>query len=325
MNIENAFEPTKRFLGVIGASVGGLTAIFYVVGFLAMHAHNRFLGLTHISIDFNEYLFNGGQFFAYLPHLAVYFLDLLLAFAENDFGLLVIIIIAIAILWLLLQIRFIKNIKNRLIPLVNSIAKRFIFIQQVIFNLALLILFITISLDVVEQNGFLFNDITHNDYWLIDASNEGFSRRQQYFSGLLIMAILSLLTYAMLEKWRQQPVESNNPVKAPWRSIFSVSALLLIILQLLYLPVNYGILIISNYYPTVEFDLKKGMPEGFLKEGNPLVLIHREGDDYFFYSRRQMKTWQFHRSDFSWLTRMKEVNIFEQSDYKNKGLPNEQE
>ncbi len=44
MLLEKAFEPAKRFLDVIGASVGGLTAIFYVVGFLVVQANHSFFG-----------------------------------------------------------------------------------------------------------------------------------------------------------------------------------------------------------------------------------------------------------------------------------------
>jgi hypothetical protein len=101
--------------------------------------------------------------------------------------------------------------------------------------------------------------------------------------------------------------------KAPWRSVFSISALLLIILQLLYLPVNYGILLIPKSYPTAEFGLRNNQPEGLLATGSSLILIHREGDDYYFYSREQKRIWQIRRADMTWLARTGEVNIFAQN------------
>jgi hypothetical protein len=141
---------------------------------------------------------------------------------------------------------------------------------------------------------------------------DGSSQRQKYFAALLGVAILSILVHALLEHWRLQPnAETGERVKAPWRSVLSISALLLIILQLLYLPVNYGILLISKSYPTAEFALRIDQLEGLPASGTPLILIHREGDDYYFYGRQHKKIWQIRRADLAWLTRTGEVNVFD--------------
>jgi len=311
MMFEKAFEPAKRFLGVIGASVGGLTAIFYVVGFLAVQAHHRFLGLTQLSVDFNQYLFSGGLFFAAFPRLAIYFWESLLEIPARNFEWLLYALAAIALTGLLLRIKLIRNLANSLGNGLRKLAIRYVTVLQIAFNLVLLILFLSFSLEVVNQNNWLFADGDPAYSWLIDTTNESANRRQQHFVGLLGLAILSILVHTLLEHWRHQPnAKSGEQVKAPWRSVFSISALLLIILQLLYLPVNYGILLIPNSYPTAEFGLRNNQLEGLPPSGQPLILVHREGDDYYFYSREHKKIWQVRREDMTWLTRTGEVNVF---------------
>jgi len=321
---EKAFEPAKRFLGVIGASVGGLTAIFYVVGFLAMQAHHHFLGLTHISVDYSQYLFSGGLFFAYFPNLVVYFWDSLLEVPARNFEWLLYGLAAIVVVRLLLRIKLIRNLVNSVGNTLRRLAIRYVVVLQVVFNLVLLVLFLTSSLKLVQQSKWLFADPDPAYSWLIDTTEDGSNQRQKYFAGLLGVAILSILVHALMEHWRVQPnAKTGEPVKSPWRSIFSISALLLIILQLLYLPVNYGILLITKSYPTVEFALRNDQPEVLPATANPLILIHREGDDYYFYSREHKKIWQIRRADFTWLTRTGEVNIFDQyPEHTNKGGEN---
>lgn len=313
MIFEKAFEPAKRFLAVIGASVGGLTAIFYVVGFLAVQAHHRFLGLTHISVDLNQYLYSGGLFFAAFPWLAIYFWDRLLEIPARNFEWFLFALIAIALAGLLLRIKWIKNLVGSLGIRLGKLAVSCVTMIQIVFNLVLLIVFISFSLEIVNQDNWLFAD-GHPDYaWLVGTTHENSNRRQQHFVGLLGLAILSILVHALLEYWRRQPnPKSGEKVRAPWRSIFSITALLLIILQLLYLPINYGLLLIPNSYPTAEFGLRHTKLDSLPTSGQPLVLIHRESDDYYFYSREHKKIWQIRRSDMNWITRMGDVHIFDQ-------------
>lgn len=313
MVFEKAFETAKSFLGVIGASVGGLTAIFYVVGFLAVQAHHSFLGLTHVSVDFDQYLFTGGLFFTAFPRLVIYFWDSLFEIAARNFEWLLYALAAVVVLRLLLRFKLISNGLNGLRHALRKLAIRYVTLLQVVFNLALLVLFLSVSLELVHQNNSLFADIDPSFSWLIDTTDDGSNRRQKYFAGLLAMAILSILVHALLEHWRLQPnAKTGEPVQAPWRSVLSISAVFLVILQLLHLPVNYGILLISKSYPTVEIGLRNDQLEGLPAPSQQLILIHRDGDDHFFYNREQRKIWQIRRADLAWLTRTGEANIFDQ-------------
>jgi hypothetical protein len=200
MMFENAFEPAKRFLGVISASVGGLTAIFYLVGFLAVQAHLRFLGLTHLSVDFNQYLFNGGLFFAAFPKLAIYFWKSVLEIPARNFEWLLYILAAIVLIGLLLRVKPIRNLLNRLGDGLRGLAIRYVIVLQIAFNLVLLILFLSFSLEIVNQNNWLFANADPAYSWLIDIANESSSRRQQHFVELLSLAIISIAVHALLEK-----------------------------------------------------------------------------------------------------------------------------
>jgi len=308
---EKTVEPAKRFLGVTGASAGGLTAIFYVVGFLAMQAHHSFLGLTHISVDFNQYLFSGGMFFAYFPSLVIYFWEVLFEIAARDFTWPLYVIGAIMLINLLLRITLFRRLLNKLGDLVNKLAIRSVTGLQILFNLLLLWLFLTFSLKLASQNNWLFAG-AHPDFsWLIDATVEGSAQRQRFFAGLFGMAILSGFIMALLEKWRRSNnSEPDKSIKTPWGAVLSISATLLLALQLLYLPVNYGILIVSRNYPVAEFGLGKKQSRNLAALQQPLILIHRELEDYFFYSREQKKIWQLRRGELTWLTRTGEMNIF---------------
>ncbi len=321
MTFEKVFEPAKRFLGVIGASVGGLTAIFYVIGFLAMQAHHTFLGLTHISIDFNKYLFTGGQFFSYFPVLVIVLYESLFEIIASHFEWLLYAISAIVIVRLLLLIQLIRRLISHFGSAAKKLTIRYITVLQILFNLVLLLLFLEFSLEIVDEKNWLFRSTDTASSWLIDTTAEGSFKRQEYFAKLLAMAILSVFALVLLEYLRRQPnSKTNTPVKAPWRSVLFISAFFLIVLQWLYLPVNYGILIISNRYPTVQIGLRDYQQMAAMEADAPLFFLHREGDDYFFYNRKQRKIWQVARTDLTWLIRSDEVNIFDQTHVQtNKG------
>lgn len=184
--------------------------------------------------------------------------------------------------------------------------------MQVVFNLALLVLFFSYSLEIVEKTDWLFSTPDPAYAWLVDTAPQSANQRQRHFAGLLGLAILSVFVFVLLEHGRHQSGrKSGEPVKAPWRSVFSFSALLLVILQLLYLPVNYGILLIPKSYPTVEVHLRDNRPDDPLRLDRPLMLIHREGDEYYFFNREQKKIWQIRRADILWLIRTGDANIFD--------------
>ena len=60
----------------------------------------------------------------------------------------------------------------------------------------------------------------------------------------------------------------------------------------------------------VQFSLRDARLAKNLESLQPLALVHREGDDYFFYSPEKKKIWQFLRNELSAIVRLHEANIF---------------
>ena len=309
--LEKLFEPAKRFLGIIGASVGGITAIFYGFGFLAVQAHHSFLGLTHISVDFNQYLFTGGRFFAYFPTMVVYLFEMTFTLVSLHFEWLLFTLAMFAIFRLLWLISLFRRATSSLGGFIKKFLIRFLTSIQIVFNLILLWLFLSFSLEIVEERNWLFREAASGSLWLLDPSAQSSNIRQQHFAKLLIIAALSIFVLIGLENLRTRSAQKKSNSKKPiWRSILSIPALFLVALQVLYLPVNYGILLLPNKYPMVEVALHDAELARVLEPLQPLVLLHREGDDYFFYSPEKRKIWQFHRNELSVIIRMHEANIF---------------
>jgi hypothetical protein len=99
---EQIWEKAKQFLGTIGASLGGISAMLYVAGFITERAHLSMLGISGISIESIEYLRTGGlfcltTFLCLLTVLIEYWTILSSQFLSNGF-LLSMLILSIATL-----------------------------------------------------------------------------------------------------------------------------------------------------------------------------------------------------------------------------------
>jgi hypothetical protein len=57
----------KKFLMFVGSSIGGLTAIFYAIGFLSETSRSVFLGIPYFMLFSERYLYTGARFFSGLP------------------------------------------------------------------------------------------------------------------------------------------------------------------------------------------------------------------------------------------------------------------
>lgn len=309
---DKLFEPAKKVFGIIGASATGITAVFYVFGFLVVQQHYSFLGLTHISIDLNNYLFAGGRFFAYFPVLLIHLIDRFLEYFSlfpQRFisGFLILLVLSL----LSRNDRVHDRFERTAAFFYKHIQKRlglYLFLTNGLF----LWLFLTYSLELVTEENWLFKNISMEMPWLIATTNDASATRQAIYATLLLIGILAIAWLVFLESIRVNAKKEQNQLTATTlRLALIFSALFLLILQVLYLPVNFGILIYSKEYPVIQFELNNSDIIPQLAEKPKVSLLHREKDDLYIYALREKCVWQIKRGELKWLTRMGRASVFD--------------
>lgn len=172
-------------------------------------------------------------------------------------------------------------------------------------------LFLTYSLEIVIQKNWLFKDSPSGMEWLITPSTDASGMRQAVFARLFFIAIISTTVLVFLESLRLKAKQDEEQHAAhSLRFALVCSGLFLVILQVLYLPVNYGILIYSKEYPVVQFELNNAIiPE--LAAKPKVSLIHQEKEDIYIYSLHEKRVWQIKRNEIKWLTRMGQASVFD--------------
>lgn len=169
---DKLFEPAKKLFGIIGASATGITAVFYVFGFLVVQQHFSFLGLTHISIDFNNYLFAGGRFFAYFPVLLIHLIDMFLKYFSRYPQWFIPGFLGLIFLFLLSQIPSVRALRKRAMLRVRGHIQNKLVFYLLLTNGLFLWLFLTYSLEIVIQKNWLFKDSPSGMEWLITPSTD---------------------------------------------------------------------------------------------------------------------------------------------------------
>jgi len=254
----------------------------------------------------------GGRFFAYLPSFIVFLFNMGLGLISKNFQwffLLGVIIIAVRVL---LLVKFFRKSTNALFQWFYRFVSRYLMFFQIMAGGVFLWLFLHYSISIVAEQNWLFRELGGRTFWLVDISSEASYQRQLYFAKLVTFMMISLIIWGALENIRHQSKgRSISALSQNIRAIISVTSLVFILLQVIYLPVNYGILLFDRKFPVVQIRLRNSENFPLLSRQHNLALLHKEGRDYFLYSPPKRRLWQVQRDEMTTLLRFGQANIFD--------------
>lgn len=292
-------DKIKQILTVLASA----TALLYGTGYIAEYAHARMLGISLVEPDNVYYLISGGT---------VFFKTLIALYDSLD-GAWVFYFIVLGIgtaMFLHFEKKWGTNTMNRL-PKTYGIALVLIVSFLIIYAIPIF----TASMDItnllpnppgIKQN----NKIGSNSgETLVDSINRKIRRWIQnegkdainkqkltnYYVGSVFTVIFSgIVLFSALRRrryWKPLPIPLTNKEdnfskrvltlsKRAGQPIFVFTVIILFILvavQVLVIPFNYGILVQSNYFPQIELTMAEGK-EKLLPENQMMMWLIRESD-----------------------------------------------
>lgn len=110
-----------------------------------------------------------------------------------------------------------------------------------------------------------------------------YERAVQYIGWLFLLTLLTAwVLFAVLRGF-------NYDAARTWEKVWVVASLLLLVSQMTLLPINYGVLLSSNRFPSVCMAYAAERPEGPPTER--LALVHETETGYYLYSRTRRRMW----------------------------------
>lgn len=242
-----------KMIAWLGASAGGLTLLLVVIGFLALSAHDAMLGIPRSIQNNPEYVAVGGLFFG----RSIIFLVANIFFAKSWIAPLLVTIGALVLFKL--QPRPSRG-RSLLIVLfgIALLAGELYALARLTWPLQISNLLLQSSVAANNPAKQVVDALVVNDLaWL----------RVEY--GFLVLLVVTLLTaFVLMER------ASRNSF---WQ-VVRIPAFILLIICVFLLPRAYGVLTISNEYPTVV--LESSSPSSS-NPANETRLLLREDDKVF--------------------------------------------
>jgi hypothetical protein len=278
-------EPIK-FITWIGASVGGLTIILAVIGFLALGAHDSMIGIPRRLLAQPEYVTVGALFFSRtMTYIIAVLLSPFSALRTALITLVVLLVIAVAgyYVWTGRLIRRGRLPGRRLLltvgPVLLLVGELFV-LQKLTAPLQITNALLQFAdLDSLASIG----TGEASDYYLRGLIN-GQSKQLQFAYGTLSLMTLGLgLAYRWLEvansdSYNRSAASERRPLLWQWTRI---PCFALLLLSLFFLVRVYGVLTVSNDYPRLEIapaaeqkDAKRARPLFLLREDDKYLLIY---------------------------------------------------
>lgn len=329
--LQKVFEYVSRYFVIIAGSLSGTTGLFTAVGFIAERSHLSMLGFSLIPVDMELYLYTGAKFFALLPVLVI----TAVGFNIIKIYQWVLILAGILVIWgILRRFKVAAPVRNALKSLREWIREfafnhlsGFLFLVMVVQFVALFQMFIafqmtdlifdTLSHTVVHDMG-IFSSAEELKFWIFKNNTTALI---DYMGKLfIILNILGLLLWYLISLLRQKMTIVLNL----WQNMWLGLSVLVFLTQLILLPANYGVLLLSNEFPVVEVHFSEDF-EKIFREGEPvqlkndlsknkrMILLYQDGSDFYLYSRsgEQPKVWYVDSGNIRSLVYTGRANIFE--------------
>jgi hypothetical protein len=332
---QRTFQQVLRFFGTIATALAGVGAMATAIGFLAERSRWSMLGFTASPADLNEYLFTGARFLAFLPGIVL--ASVLTVLAES----LIFVATLLAAAAIVPMVRRFRLPGRSIVPARRSpgtggVGGRWAR-RAVPWGLGALAIGQFVGTLFLFQAGRLRNVLFVDRPVLAGAECRSgrLSLEEQILLGCereltehmgwgFLIVLLCAAAFWFLLRHGLPPAGEGDPEDAGDRGrgpvaegmavptvLIAVNAALLSI-QLILLPINYGVLFLRNDFSVVEVTLARAdlVPEGWPADGR-LTLLHRESDEFYLYAAAARRIWLFPRSEVGSMTYLGICGVFE--------------
>jgi len=323
--VHHVFQRILRLGATLAGGLAGVGSLATAVGFLAERSRWRMLGFPVPGADLNEYLFTGARFLAFLPGIV---LGSVLSALVVDPWLLLLLLGVAAAAWFVLRSRRMdpptegegrgKEGTRRFLPTWIPRLR-----PAALVSVILLLFAGTFFLFQAGAAGnLLFADRGHlvgagcgdpglglQNQILLQCEEALVARMGQAF--LLVLAGAGALFLLFPPAWRGSE-GGRGPGALEGTLLWTGVAL--VTLQLMLLPVHYGVVFVRNDFPAVQ--VVRSAPEaregedGWPADGR-FALLHRRGDEFYLYSSAASRIWLLPRGQVESLVYLGICGVFE--------------
>lgn len=294
--LASTFLLSTRVVTWLGASVVGITILLGTFGFLVLYAHDLILGIDVGIRDSLEYVTTGGLFIADTGYHAIYRRGILLQ---------------------LLPLLFIGGVIILSYTIPKSRRWGFILLQTVAIFGLILLQFTNLkkTTEPLSYQGFLLYSIPISDLNRLLVSADVTALREYYGS----IAALTLATSIIIGIWYVKSWYSLSHADHFEKVLmgFKTASLFLSFVSIYGLPLDYGVLMMQNYYPAVR-------AYGVEKEKDPftsinlntdsdktvLFLLYQNDKELVFYNRRAYQVTYVKRETINYVSLGESYNVF---------------
>jgi hypothetical protein len=166
---------------------------------------------------------------------------------------------------------------------------------------------------VAKGTGGIKNEIIEFDSLITKAAYQSKENLMQYIGKLFaLVSISGLILWLFISLVRKHnSIEPNM-----WHNLWLGLSILLFFTQIILLPANYGVLLLSNEFPEVAVSRKEPSNdktnseklESEWPEDNRLILLYQESDTFYLYSNA--KVWYVSGKDISSMIYVGKSNVF---------------
>lgn len=278
----NTFLEPVKFITWLGASVGGLVVVLAVIGFLALAAHDVMLGIPRRLLPQPEYITVGALFFS---RTVTYMLAVLLSpFASPGTAIIaavVLLVAAPAVYYVSTRGPFISHRRWLLTAgPVLLIAGEIYVLQRLTAPLQIT----HALLQITDLSSLAAGSSGDASVPYLRALLNGQGKQLQFAYGVLSLLTLAL---ALAYRWLELTARASGSwgggsasVLLVWRWA-RIPSFTLLLICLFFLVRAYGVLTLSNEYPTFAAETAAGQPEE--QKSGPRFLLREEDDDLLLY------------------------------------------
>jgi hypothetical protein len=263
----NLVKLYKRLLIGIISSIAGIAGLFYSFGFIAEEARKSMIGISGISIPYQEYLFTGADFFISLPFILVNFFN---PFSNNFFwgGGVLAIFVGLQYFVSCLERGNSSHIKY----------KKWGFIGLQFLLCIISGISFVFSSGVLEASGLLlpetnFSFAVGTERKILNAIFSQTPAQKEFLSVLYGWIEMALFFFGY-NLWRisthkvrdsYKPVHPDTlEIKSLLLDLITVFMIICFVVHLILLPLNYGRIMKGDMrYPVVQITFKEELPEPF--------------------------------------------------------------
>jgi hypothetical protein len=313
MLLGNFFKEHKDVISSIATLIGVLTALLYVIGFIAERIHWNYLGYVEAPTDFIEFLYRGGiVIISGLAAFPLYILSSINSYNVNN------VLLTASIVTIIIAISF------------HKIPKKILKVERLKYSHLILyigfVLLLIILIDLVSDW-----PLMPKNYLFQEDLSKGTYTEANIFQEHVGISVMWLIFFLACRKVQNNTefntnVERNLTRYLLWQSrclqIIKRISFLITIMLLTILPFSYGSYQYSNIYPIVQVILINKSPETLktkLNEGNFFALLYETDDAYVLYSRFPQKSvFKVKKSAVTAVIVHRSANILNDSTYRHK-------